>query len=392
MGIVPMSSATIARNAGAKMRRVAFGMRCVKRGLLRLFDADCFQSRIRVSLSLAGVAALHLLQGTCPGVAETNAESRNDRRNAGFYFAASVKSAAFPVKTREGNVALLFVDFETGKQIKLNSARSHLLSPYLSPDGTRLLFVRQPYDRQGHELISCETGEFVCERVVKSAGSIESPIEISDRRILYASSAYHVGSDGKGRYARNDFWMSDGANEARQLTDMQFYELTSISVTNNEVYFSAEGPRFDRPVIPKTIPLASERSDIFKLPFDPARAEIKAPVGMLKPLFVSGGIATWSSVAPDGSLIAFLRTRTDIGGYRYDVVIVDQKSQTIRLFESSGLGFSRPVIAGGNVFVRDILDDRYVIKMIEPNEPAKTLLEIPDASIDGLESQEILIR
>jgi hypothetical protein len=378
-------------NSGAEMRRGAFGMKCVKRLLLRLLDIDCFQSRIRVSLSLAVVVALHLLQGTWPGVADTNAASHIDRRNAGFYFAASVKSAAFPVRTREGNVALLFVDFETGKQKKLNSAGSRLLSPYLSPDGTRLLFVRQPYDRQGHEVISCETGEFVCRRVVKSAGSIESPIEISDRRILYASSAYHVGPDGKGRYARNDFWVSDGVNEARQLTDMQFYELTSISVTNDEVYFSAEGPRFDKPVIPKTIPLAPERSDIFKLPFDPTRAEIKAPVSILRPLFVSGGIATWSSVAPDGSLIAFLRTRTDIGAYRYDVVIVDQKSQTSRLLESSGLGFSRPVVAGGNVFVRDILDDRYVIKMIAPNEPAKTLVEIPDASIDRSESQELKI-
>jgi len=364
----------------------------VKRALLRLFDVDCFLSRIRLSLLLATVAALHLLQGTCPGIADTNAASRNDRRNAGFYFAASVRSVAFPVKTLEGNIALLFVDLETGKQKKLNSAGSHLLSPYLSPDGTRLLFVRQPYDRQGHELISCQTSEFVCKRVVKSAGAIGSPIEISDGRILYASSAYDVGLDGKGRYARNDFWISEGVNEARQLTDMQFYELNSISVTNGEVYFSAQGPRFDRPFIPKTVPLAPERSDIFKLPFDPARAEIKAPASVLEPLFVSGGISTWSSVAPDGSLIAFLRTRSNIGAYRYDIVIVDQKNRTTRLLESSGSGFSRPVIAGGNVFVRDILDDRYVIKMIAPNEPPKTLVEIPEASIERSESLEIKIR
>src|SRR5262245_43470999 len=75
-----------------------------------------------------------------------------DKWNQSFSFAASVKNAAILVRTTGAdNMQLLLVDFDSGKRTKLKSEGSHLLSPYLSPDGTRLLFSRQPLDRTGHE-------------------------------------------------------------------------------------------------------------------------------------------------------------------------------------------------------------------------------------------------
>ncbi len=102
-----------------------------------------------------------------------NLNKWQDKRDRGFYLAASVKNAAILVRTsRADYMQLLLVDFGSGKRTRLKSEGSHLLSPYLSPDGERLLFSRQLSDRKGTELVSCNTGSLACHVVVRSAGSI----------------------------------------------------------------------------------------------------------------------------------------------------------------------------------------------------------------------------
>jgi Tol biopolymer transport system component len=211
-----------------------------------------------------------------------------DRWNRGFVLAASVRNAAVLVRTsRTDNMQLLLVDFATGKRIRLKSERSHLLSPYLSPDGTRLLFSRQPLDHQGHELLSCETATLTCRMILKSTGSIHSAIEISGGRILYVSSPYFKRFDGRIRLSHNDIWIFDSTNGPRQLTEFKLYELGSLSVTDSEIYFSATGPSRDRPVIPKYEPDANQQSNIFRLPFNVEKGTIETPSETLTPLFAS---------------------------------------------------------------------------------------------------------
>ncbi|MEA2796781.1 MAG: hypothetical protein QOI87_4161 [Bradyrhizobium sp.] len=316
-----------------------------------------------------------------------------DRWNRGFVLAASVRNAAVLVRTsRTDNMQLLLVDFATGKRIRLKSERSHLLSPYLSPDGTRLLFSRQPLDHQGHELLSCETATLTCRMILKNTGSIHSAIEISGGRILYVSSPYFKRFDGRIRLSHNDIWIFDSTNGPRQLTDFKLYELGSLSVTDSEIYFSATGPSRDRPVIPKYEPDANQQSNIFRLPFSAEKGTIETPSETLTPLFASAGIATRPNVSADGSLIAFLRTRTGINPYRYNLVIADRITHGERLIESSDMGFSRPVVIDHDVYASVTKEDRVLIRVDRPGVPSmKLLAELSDSSVAATQTVELKI-
>jgi Tol biopolymer transport system component len=316
------------------------------------------------------------------------------RWNGGFTLAASAKNAVLLVRSRhiENLQQLLLVDFETGNRTRLNSEGAHLASPYLSPDGTRLLFSRQPTNRQGHDLISCETSTLVCRTILKSTGSIHSAIEISGGRILYVSSPYVKRSDDQIRLTRNDIWLFDPVTGPRQLTDFRLYQLHSLSVTDRDIYFAATGPLSARPVIPKYDPSSNHQSSIFRLPFDSATGNISSPSGMMSPLFASAGIATMPGASADGSVIAFLRTRTGINPYRYELVIADQATHIERLINTSGMGFSRPVIIGHDVYSSVTRDDRVQIRVDRPNEAEMALLaDIDGASVASAETVELKI-
>jgi hypothetical protein len=317
-----------------------------------------------------------------------------DRWNRSFTFAASSRNAVILTRSNATEpVKLLLVDFETGKRVRLKSDHSHLSSPYLSPDGTRLLFSRVPLgQQQGYELVSCDTTAFACRTILRSSGSIHSAIEISGNRILYVSSPYYKGYNDQLRLNRNDIWMFDPATGPRQLTDFKLYDLHSLSVANGEIYFSAEGPARDRPIIPKYEPMGNRQSSIFRLPFDSAKGTIDIPSGTIAPLFVEPGIATSPSVSVDGALIAFLRTRTGINPYRYDLVIADQALHSERTVLATGLGFSRPVVIGRDVYASVTRDDRVSILVDRPGEPStKLLADIEDASIAATETIELKI-
>ena len=368
-------------------------MRAVRelfRKILRLFWWPAVVGAVFVIGS--GAMAFHSLWQAAP-TSPAGAASPLDRWSRGFYLAASVRNAV--VLLRAGstdNMQLLLVDFETGRWTRLKSERSHLLSPYLSPDGARLPFSRQPLDHPGHELVSCETATLTCRTILRSTGSVQSAIEISGDRILYVSSPYFKGFDGRTRLSRNDIWIFDPATGSRKLTDFKLYELHSLSVTNGEIYFSATGPSRDMPVIPKYEPDDNHQSNIFRLPFDPVKGTIDTPSETMKPLFASAGIATRPSASADGSLIAFLRTRTDIGAYHYDLVIADQNTHGERLIETSGLGFSRPVVIDHDVYASVTKEDRVLIQVNRPGEPVmKLIADINDASVAGAETVELAI-
>lgn len=202
-----------------------------------------------------------------------------------------------------------------------------------------------------------------------------------------------VGGDGRGRYAKNDIWLIDTQGKQRQLTNMELYQLDSLSVGKNEIYFNGYGSPPNKPVIPRAEPLAKDRSEMFKLPFDESTGDIAAPQQVLKPLFPNGGIAIRPSVGPDGFPFAFLQTRTDIGNYKYNVVVLDPDRWTTRVFESFGTGFSRPVVIGDKVIANDIGYSSRVVKIFTPGKiESQVLATISDASIGTLEAKELLVK
>jgi hypothetical protein len=263
----------------------------------------------------------------------------------------------------------------------------------LSPDGARLLFSRTPLgEQQGYELVSCETDTFSCRSIVKSSGSIHSAIEIPNDRFLYVSSPYFKRFDGQMRLTRNDIWIFDPAAGLHRLTDFQLYQLNSLSLGGASLYFSAYGSGSQKPVIPKQDPSSNRQSSIFQLPFDAVKGFLSVPSTTLSPSFETSGIATRPNASADASLVAFLRTRTDIGAYRYDLVIADLKTGTERLITAPGRGFSRPVVIGDNIYVSFTNGDRVTIRRYgRGGVDMLSIAEIDDASVAAAEVVDLKI-
>jgi hypothetical protein len=319
------------------------------------------------------------------------ASTRQERFAAGFFFTASPRQAGFPVPVGDGRIDVIIVDLKSGDRKRLSSADSSLLTPFLSEDGERLLLVR--FKRTGiYELLSCTTTILVCRVETSGESSINSPVEVGVDKILYVGSPIRTIPGVRSRYPQHDLWILERGGLPRQLTQLQFFEMNWLSVAGANVYFSAMGSSSGRDVIPKFEPVAMNYSDIFRLPFDAVHGTAQAPDRQLIPLFVSGGRSTAASVAPDESIAAFLETRNQIGGYRYDVTVVDSKSGGSKSIESTGRGFSRPAVVNGAVLVREIFDDRYVVGRVTPgNSKMEPLVEITDASIAATEITEIKV-
>jgi hypothetical protein len=320
--------------------------------------------------------------------------ARRDRLTLGFFFTASSRQAAFPVSANGGGVDVIVVDLATGAPMRLTSKGAKLLSPSFSSDGDRLLVVRLREDTAEYELLSCATLDFVCGRLMTTKDSINTPTEIAAGKIVYVSSPLKRIAGVRSSYLQHDLWILEIGKSPFQLTDVQFGEMNWLSVTSNGIYFSAAGPRRGKEVIPKFTPLASVDSDIFKLPFDEKQKQsrIEFPKSTLTPLFLSRGRSTAASIARDESMAALLRTQNRKGGYRYDLVVVDMKTQGETTIESTGLGFSRPVIVDEAVIAREVFDDRYVIGRIRPGDASmKPLAEVTDPSMASMESIEIRI-
>ena len=319
-------------------------------------------------------------------------ELSTERSNRGAAFAASNKSALVLIRVAKDDWQPLLLDLQTGKQRRLTSTGAQLRSPSLSTDGERLLLVRHPKNNSGSELLSCDTDRLSCKLLVKKVDTaIHSPIELSNGRVLYIASPLHTGGDGRKRYSRHDVWLLEPQSGPRQLTDLQLYQMSTISVTRNEIYFSAFGSPPQRPFIPRGDPSAPEASSIFRLPFDPAEGEVTAPTRLLEPLFVAPGIARALVASPDGSQMAFLRT-TSLGNYRFDLVIADMRSGKEHTITSVGMGYSTPVIVGNDVLAVDIIEGRSVIRMVTGGErDSKIVADIVDKAAANAEVVELAI-
>ena len=312
------------------------------------------------------------------------ADQRTDRFSLAQFFAASERSAAFPIPSRK-EFGLLFFDFSGRRHIKLTLSGSDLLSPFLTHDGKELLFVRHPYDRVGRDLISCSTSDFSCKTIFKSEGSILSPVRMADGRIIFGGSPATTGTSGRTVYLRYDLWLLDQSGKATQLTSMKLYEIYAISVTKQAIYFSTFGWP-PKSVIPRPSPVAKQQSDIFKLAFDPLTGAIEKPDKPLVPQFLKDGYARSSAVSHDGSLAAVLRTPQSQGTYHFSLAIEAVSGTPSYANPPSQIGFSRPVMIGDTAYVNDIRENGYRIMVGRLGTVALELkAEVTDDLINSIE-------
>lgn len=343
----------------------------------------------RTAVGIAVAALVCFFQAGCI-TADASTSSRLQKLVTGGYLTASSKNAAFYVETGPRTNDVILINLETKALKKLSSHETRLGYPFLSPDGERLLLVRQDSHTGQSELLSCDITNLSCRRLFATKFSIVDPIEISADKIVYVSSDPGARYD----YADNDLWLYETGKEPRPITDVQFHVLTRLSVTSSHIYFSALGPHPGKEVIPKFKPLENASSSIYRLPFDSRTDVVTVPDTQLSPLFVAArSISNSPSVAFDETFAAFLRTDGyRKGGFRFDLVVQNLTTSASRLFESSGIGFSRPVVVGRTVVVNDLLDDRYVIKRLLPDTTSlKTEIEVTDDEIARLPATEIKI-
>lgn len=344
-----------------------------------------------IPLALIG---LWLLAGILIPWIYSGTESSRDKSNRADALAASGKNAAVLIRPGNNEFQILLIDFATGTQTRLGSRRFHLSSPSLSPDGQRLLFVRTLVGKfRESELVSCDTVDFVCRMVLKISGTMHSQIELPGGRILYVSSPYHSGHNGYTRTNRNDFWLFDPATGARQVTDFRLYELYSISVASDIVYFNAFGSPNDAPLIPRDDSKSTAQSHMFQLPFDADERRIQALSIPLKPLFVKeGSYAIRPKVSADGSLFSFLRTALTGGAYRFDLVVLDTTTGKERTVSTTSDGYSIPVIVGDAIYARDLVEDFICIrKVTQGGQRSEIVVNIFEPTVGNLNTVELTI-
>ncbi len=341
--------------------------------------------RRRFDFLAAFVSAV--MAGPDPAVAE----GLSDRLQRGNHFAAAHDSVAFPVVGPQDRLVLLVADLQSKRLQKIGIKDADILSPSFSTDGKRLLFVRHPVGNRERELVECLTQSWTCKSVLKTENNIGSPVGLGDGRILFVASPYRIGADGQGRYSRYDFWLHAVGSGVRQLTNMQLYSLSSVSVTRDSVYFSAYGPNPAIAAIPKYDPDVAQQSDVFRLPFNAVDATIASPSQTLTPLFLAAGKARSPAVSWDGSTISFLRTRLGSGNYHYELVLRKDGEPGEKVFPPPGLGFSPPVVVDQTVYANGIGISGYSIVAISPGESARRILEISDAAIESAGLSELVI-
>ncbi len=309
-----------------------------------------------------------------------------------WHLTASSRQVIFSVQ-EEHSVDLVVADLGSGSITELRSTGTRLSFPFLSPDGNRLLVVRQHLDNGAFDLLRCTTDTFRCKQLYSSKDLISGPIEIDENRILFVSSQLRTeGSNLRSkylgysvnRYVNRDIWRLDIGQPPRRVTDFELYELSNLCITANNIYFHAWGPRRDKPVIPKFDALHRPVSAVYRLPIDRASGAIRLPEAQLTPLFLQEGSTPDAAVSADESRAALIRTTAYWPpGFRYDLVIQDLQTGASRTIEPTNrLGFSLPVFVGNAVFVSEIFDNKYIIKRMLPGSMAiQPLLEITDGSI-----------
>jgi hypothetical protein len=283
----------------------------------------------------------------------------------------------------------------SGSVTELRSPGNRLIFPFLSPDGSRLLVVRQRLENGVSDLLSCTIDNFRCKLLHSSKDAISSPVEIDQHRLLFVSG--QLRTDGPNlrskylgfpvnRYVKHDIWRLDVGRSPSRVTDYELYELGDLCVTVSNVYFHGVGPRPDKPVIPSFAALQRPATDVYQLTLDRASGSVSSPEVQLKPLFLQEGYTFAAKVSADESLAALIRTTTNWpngGGFRYDLVIQDLQTGVSRTIPPTDrLGFSRPVFVGNALLVSEIFDNKYIIKRMLPGDTSlQPVLEISDGSI-----------
>lgn len=196
------------------------------------------------------------------------------------------------------------------------------------------------------------------------------------------------------RANRNDFWLFDPASGTRKITDYGLQIVPTLFDQRDIRHGLFQRCRFaePRPAGSEADLKSTVQSEIFQLPFYPDEGRIKASSTPLKPLFMKeGGFAVSPKVSTDGSLFTFLRTGLR-STYRYDLVVSDMPTGKERTISTTSNGYSEPVIVGGAIYARDLVEDLiYIRKVTQAGQRSEAVVNIDERTVGSLNTVELTI-
>ena len=209
-----------------------------------------------------------------------------------------------------------------------------------------------PYKIATRTLFKCQLDERRCKPVLSGKQRMAQAIDVPGEGILY------VGSDPYIRvgpwspkpyiaYRQNDFYLIQPSGETKRLSHMSYAYLTSVSIANGRLIFSASGPNQSRLLPPEMLPPKRKRgggvgrSEIFEIDITKSISEFIVDRDIYEPIVQLGTAKRWSidmypSTVSGSPYIAFytsdrslLKGEKPSKGYQYSIAIYDTQSDTL---------------------------------------------------------------
>jgi Tol biopolymer transport system component len=278
------------------------------------------------------------------------------------HFAASSAAIVFSVAVDDRSVGLVVIDRHSSTQRLIVESSAHFGSPYLSPDGQRLVMVKSSFETPQRQVLSCQTATWRCTVLLHTENSVFSPVEIDKNTILFSSSPAFIRSDGGRRYFQYDLYLAEKGAAPVRLTDFKLSELGWLSMFNNQIVFGASGGSH-HPALPE---YKLNQTEIYSVNYDPQRRQVLQETPPLKSLFQMSTYSIRPSVSADGRRIAFENVEIVKGGrYRYDMAIATLDGNLQQRVKLEGIEFSRGAFVADTLIFNELFKDHYRVRQLD---------------------------
>jgi hypothetical protein len=297
----------------------------------------------------------------------SNTDPMERRRFISIYdgFTASTELAAFQVPTSLTANGILLIH-RAGRKAAIIAREGYThWSPRFSTDGERLIFARAQAGRAEQELVSCSVSEWRCTLLLRTSGSILSPVEFGRGKVIFAL-GYPLVRDGKTtQHRRYDFYVVVAGQPPVRMTQFEFLSLHAISVGQNKIYFQAIGGKSESKADSCADASKCDSSQIFSLNLDLETGRILNPPERLKPAVMIDGISVKPAISGDATRLAFLNTGREKFTYRYNLKVGDGNGDTLKTVAVDGVAFSTAAFVGDTLLVNELFNDHYRIGIFD---------------------------
>jgi hypothetical protein len=317
----------------------------------------------------------------------SNAEPMETRRFIAIHggFTASTELVSFQVPISPTANGLILIHRASRRAAMLAQDGYTYRSPRFSDDGERLVFARAQAGQAEQELVSCVVGDWHCTTLLRSTGSISSPVDIGGGKVLFAL-GYPVVRNGEvTRYRRYDFHIVSPGRQPSRMTEFDLFGLHAIGVGKDRVYFSAVGGKSESKAASCTDAIKCDSSEIFSLDLDRDGDRILNSPDKLRPAIMVEGLSVDPAISADGTRLAFLNTDRNGNPWRYNLKVSGANGDPPHTIAVSGIAFSAAAFVGETLLVNELFKDRYRVSVFDRDLNRIDTIDVPN-SVEFLNS------